>query len=157
MSTTFRVGNISVILPQIISLNVSIGSGGKPSTPPTSGPPYTDPYLGGVNCSEVITVSCLLQLYNAANYTPVATSKNSIGITGYLGQFANQADLTSLYQFDLPYAVNATFKTVFVNSACPCAASCPSTQRCVRDFQMARTTKLSQRLASKPISTLSTE
>jgi hypothetical protein len=36
------------------------------------------------SCNKTITVSCLLQLYNAVGYVPSNDPKNSIGITGYL-------------------------------------------------------------------------
>jgi tripeptidyl-peptidase-1 len=115
MSTTIHSLNVGVILPGLLNLNVSIGS----SPPGNSGTPVlTDPHLG-CNCSEVITVSCLLQLYNADWYTPIATGKNSIGITGYLGEFANMADLKSFYSLERPAAVNSTFNTVLVNGAYP--------------------------------------
>lgn len=45
------------------------------------------------SCNKTITISCLEQLYNAVGYIPSANIGNSIGITGYLGQFANIADL----------------------------------------------------------------
>ncbi|KAH8976997.1 Pro-kumamolisin, activation domain-containing protein, partial [Lactarius hatsudake] len=105
MGATFHFKNISVHL-----LDLSIGS------PVTSVP--TDPRLG-VNCTDVITVSCLLQLYNAASYKPAATDKNSIGIAGYLEDFANAGDLQTFYTSERPDAVGSTFKTVLVNGACP--------------------------------------
>lgn len=36
-----------------------------------------------VSCNQVITITCLQQLYNAVGFTPSAKD-NSIGITGYL-------------------------------------------------------------------------
>ena len=58
------------------------------------------------SCNSTITVSCLKQLYNAVNYVPTAAQKNAIGITGYLGQFANFADLQQFYADQVPAAVN---------------------------------------------------
>lgn len=122
MSTTFHSLNISVILPGLLGLNVSVGSnpsGNSSSGNSSSGNPpvLTDPYIG-VNCSEIITVSCLLQLYNANSYVPTATGKNSIGITGYLGQFANMVDLQNFFSLERPASVNPTFNTVLVNGMC---------------------------------------
>jgi hypothetical protein len=57
-------------------------------------------------------------MYNVSGYQPQATNKNKIGITGYLGQFANNADLQAFYKAELPAAVNSTFQTVLVNGAC---------------------------------------
>ena len=118
MATTFHFANISVVLPGILDLGLTIGStpAGNSSINPNP-PVLTDPLLG-VNCTNVTTVSCLVQLYNA-NYTPVATGKNSIGITGYIGQNANQADLNNFYAWERPVAVNSSFDTVLVNGACP--------------------------------------
>jgi len=45
------------------------------------------------SCNTVITPSCLRTLYNTINYKPAATTKNAIGVAGYLGEFANDADL----------------------------------------------------------------
>ncbi|RDB20083.1 Tripeptidyl-peptidase sed3 [Hypsizygus marmoreus] len=66
------------------------------------------------SCNSTITIKCLQQLYNFVGYTP--TSKgNSIGITGYLEEFANSQDLQSFYAEQRPDAVNSTFKFVSVN------------------------------------------
>ena len=43
-------------------------------------------------CNHQITPSCLNALYNIS-YTPVSTKNNSLGVAGYLDQFANHADL----------------------------------------------------------------
>jgi len=39
------------------------------------------------SCNKTITISCLLQLYNAVGYVPSNDPRNSIGITGYLVGF----------------------------------------------------------------------
>ena len=51
-------------------------------------------------------------------YTPAATGKNKIGITGYLEEFANEVDLQSFYRTERPEAVGSSFKTVLVNGMC---------------------------------------
>jgi tripeptidyl-peptidase-1 len=38
------------------------------------------------SCTSTITPACLRGLYNTVNYVPSATSKNSIGIAGYLNR-----------------------------------------------------------------------
>jgi tripeptidyl-peptidase-1 len=43
-------------------------------------------------CNDRITPSCLNALYNIS-YTPVSTKNNSLGVAGYLNQYANHADL----------------------------------------------------------------
>jgi tripeptidyl-peptidase-1 len=45
------------------------------------------------NCSSTVTPSCLRALYGTASYKPRATDKNLFGITGYLENYANFADL----------------------------------------------------------------
>ncbi|RXW25417.1 hypothetical protein EST38_g412 [Candolleomyces aberdarensis] len=67
------------------------------------------------SCSSEITISCLHQLYNTGGYVQKATEKNSIGITGYLEQFANFADLKLFYEEQVPEAVNSTFEVVTVS------------------------------------------
>lgn len=45
------------------------------------------------SCAQEITPACLFSLYNAAGYVPAAADKNVLGVAGYLGQYANYADL----------------------------------------------------------------
>ena len=45
------------------------------------------------SCQTAITPACLRALYNTEDYVPVSTSKNKIGVTGYLGEFASTSDL----------------------------------------------------------------
>ncbi len=105
-----------------LGLEVSISD--SSSSPSSGSPPVanytngtlTDP-ITGVNCSRTITVPCLRSIYNTSGYVPQATDKNKIGITGYLGQFANSADLQSFYKAEVPAAVNSSFQTVLVNGA----------------------------------------
>jgi tripeptidyl-peptidase-1 len=66
------------------------------------------------SCNEVITITCLQQLYNAVGFTPSAKG-NSIGITGYLEQFANMQDLQSFFADQRPDALGSSFKFVSVN------------------------------------------
>ncbi|KAI0252049.1 tripeptidyl peptidase A [Lactifluus subvellereus] len=120
MHTTFSLlTNLSVTLPGVtLTANVSINittSDNDTTATNTGSSTLTDPLLG-VNCSRIVTVSCLQQLYNAVGYKPAATDKNAIGITGYLGQFANVADLQSFYTAERPEAVNSQFQTVLINN-----------------------------------------
>ncbi|KJA29771.1 hypothetical protein HYPSUDRAFT_126627 [Hypholoma sublateritium FD-334 SS-4] len=62
------------------------------------------------SCNTTITVTCLQQIYNAVGYVPSNSTKNSIGITGYLEQFANIEDLQTFYVAQVPAAVNSSFK-----------------------------------------------
>jgi tripeptidyl-peptidase I len=46
------------------------------------------------SCNRAITPTCLMQLYGTSGYIPASTSKNSIGVAGYLEEYASYADLT---------------------------------------------------------------
>ncbi|KAJ7098776.1 tripeptidyl peptidase A [Mycena belliarum] len=67
------------------------------------------------SCNSTITITCLKEIYNAVGYTPTAKG-NSIGITGYLGENANRADLQTFYEDQVPAAaaVNSTFEFISV-------------------------------------------
>ncbi|KAE9386772.1 subtilisin-like protein [Gymnopus androsaceus JB14] len=66
------------------------------------------------NCNRVVTLECLEVLYNTSSYSPQSVSANSIGITGYLGQYANKEDLKQFYADQKPDAT-ASFTFVQVN------------------------------------------
>ncbi|KAF9266299.1 tripeptidyl peptidase A [Marasmius fiardii PR-910] len=65
------------------------------------------------SCNTTITVTCLQQLYHTLGYVPTF-GNNSIGITGYLEQFANNQDLQSFYAEQRPDALNSSFEFVSV-------------------------------------------
>lgn len=67
------------------------------------------------SCSFVITPTCLRMLYNTLTYSPQATSKNKLGVTGYLQQFASQSDLTNFLTLFRSDAVPARLSVVTVN------------------------------------------
>ncbi|KAJ6515255.1 tripeptidyl peptidase A [Mycena sanguinolenta] len=82
-------------------------------------PPVHNPVTGltvDASCNTTITITCLQQIYNAVGYTPSAHVGNSVGISGYLGDFANRADLQLFFEDQVPAAaaVNATYKFVSV-------------------------------------------
>ncbi|KAF8076736.1 subtilisin-like protein [Lyophyllum atratum] len=64
------------------------------------------------SCNKTITIKCLQQLYNAVGFTPTQLGNNSIGITGYLEQFANIQDLQSFYAEQRPDALNSSFEFI---------------------------------------------
>jgi tripeptidyl-peptidase-1 len=79
--------------------------------------PFVNPVSGVTvdpSCNTTITVSCLKQLYNAVGYVPSANIGNSIGITGYLEEFANIQDLQTFFADQVPAALNSTFKFISV-------------------------------------------
>jgi tripeptidyl-peptidase-1 len=67
------------------------------------------------NCSSIITPTCLRLLYKTWAYKPQAMSKNKIGITGYLGEFASYSDLTTFLTHFRKDAAIANFSVVTVN------------------------------------------
>ncbi|PAV23333.1 subtilisin [Pyrrhoderma noxium] len=68
------------------------------------------------SCNTTITPSCLMQLYRTEGYVPRAAHKgNSIGVTGYLEQFVNFADLQTFYSLFRPDAVGFNVSVVSVN------------------------------------------
>ncbi|KAI0080805.1 tripeptidyl peptidase A [Panus rudis PR-1116 ss-1] len=82
-------------------------------------PPIKVPSASGgqvdASCNGTITIHCLQQLYNAVGYKPLANTGNQIGITGYLEEFANIADLQLFYADQRPDALNTSFKFISVN------------------------------------------
>lgn len=68
------------------------------------------------SCATTITPACLRALYNTSTYVPQATTKNSIGVAGYLDEFANRADLQTFFSRFRTDAVGGTFTTVRVQN-----------------------------------------
>ena len=66
------------------------------------------------SCNTTITLQCLSQLYNFDGYTP-SSSHNSIGITGYLDEFANIQDLQSFYADQRPDALGSSYNYISIN------------------------------------------
>ncbi|KAH8829183.1 subtilisin-like protein [Flagelloscypha sp. PMI_526] len=56
-----------------------------------------------------VTVECLADLYKFADYTPSAKVANSIGITGYLDEYANRDDLEIFYKDQKPEASGSQY------------------------------------------------
>ena len=84
------------------------------------------------SCNATVTVSCLAQLYKTAGYVPKVPQKNSIGITGYLEQFANLQDLQTFYAEQVPAAVNSSFTFVSVNGMFVCLSLSEAFLECSR-------------------------
>ncbi|KAK7033671.1 hypothetical protein VNI00_012671 [Paramarasmius palmivorus] len=71
------------------------------------------------SCGTRITPSCLKGLYNTTNYVPQAADQNSLGVAGYLDEFANHADLATFLINFLPDASQkpgSNFTTIRVNN-----------------------------------------
>ncbi|KIK62569.1 hypothetical protein GYMLUDRAFT_242721 [Collybiopsis luxurians FD-317 M1] len=68
------------------------------------------------SCKDEITPNCLHLLYNTGNYTPTQSSRNVIGITGYLEEYASQDDLATFRKMYATDKSAANMTTVEVNS-----------------------------------------
>ncbi|KAG5648771.1 hypothetical protein DXG03_000120 [Asterophora parasitica] len=90
---------------------ISVAQFKGPTTTTTKPPASVVPV--DASCNTTITLKCLQQLYNFVDYKPTAKG-NSIGITGYLEEFANIQDLQSFYADQRPEALGSTFKFVSV-------------------------------------------
>ncbi|KZV83885.1 subtilisin-like protein [Exidia glandulosa HHB12029] len=77
---------------------------------PPSGPAPT-PGTPDASCEQAVTPQCLQQLYGIPT-TPAKQASNKLGVTGYLGQFAQTADLESfLQQFREDIDASTSFDT----------------------------------------------
>jgi tripeptidyl-peptidase-1 len=54
-------------------------------------------------------------LYNAENYKTTPTNCNKLGITGYIGQYANNKDLQQFYQTQNPSAYGSNYTLVSIH------------------------------------------
>ncbi|KAL0069551.1 hypothetical protein AAF712_003209 [Marasmius tenuissimus] len=68
------------------------------------------------SCNTRITPDCLKTLYNTAGYVQRASARNSLGVAGYLDEFANRADLQTFLRQFFPSAAGTNFTTVRVRN-----------------------------------------
>ncbi|EJD45531.1 family S53 protease [Auricularia subglabra TFB-10046 SS5] len=61
-------------------------------------------------CDQLITPACLQEFYGIPT-TPATQASNTLGVSGLIDQFANQADLTTFLSILRPDLANATFST----------------------------------------------
>jgi len=79
---------------------------------------YKNPVSGVTvdqSCNETVTIKCLQQLYNSVGYVPEMSGGSSIGVSGFLEQYANIEDLNALYTDQVPQAVGSSFEFISVN------------------------------------------
>ncbi|KZV90055.1 subtilisin-like protein [Exidia glandulosa HHB12029] len=62
------------------------------------------------SCQTTITPKCLQALYGIPA-TPATVPANQIAVSGFIEEYANQADLTQFLRVNRPEIVNATFST----------------------------------------------
>ncbi|KAG2355855.1 peptidase S8/S53 domain-containing protein [Suillus spraguei] len=89
----------------------------QPSVLSTSSGTITGPAGNQIDasCNNTITISCLKQLYNSVSYNTSATNGNQLGLTAYLGQYANNMDLQQFFQLENPSAYGSNYTFVSVN------------------------------------------
>ncbi|KAK0203079.1 peptidase S8/S53 domain-containing protein [Desarmillaria ectypa] len=68
------------------------------------------------SCASRITIACLQALYNTSDYVPSATGSNTLGVAGYLDEYANRNDLQTFLNRYRTDAAGTTFKTVTVKN-----------------------------------------
>ncbi|KAK0189207.1 peptidase S8/S53 domain-containing protein [Armillaria mellea] len=68
------------------------------------------------SCASRITIACLQALYNTTDYVPSANGNNTLGVVGYLDEYANRNDLQTFLQRYRTDAVGTMFETVTVNN-----------------------------------------
>lgn len=71
--------------------------------------------LNATFCNSTITPQCLKDLYGLAGYKAKATEGNTIGIGGFLKQWAKYDDFATFTKLYAPYLRNQTFEYELVN------------------------------------------
>ena len=69
-------------------------------------------------CNTTITPACLADLYNYADYKIDAKANITIGVNGFLEQYARYADFAQFAKSFAPYAVGSNFSFTSVNGTC---------------------------------------
>jgi tripeptidyl-peptidase-1 len=67
------------------------------------------------SCDTAITIDCLRTLYNTADYTP-AKDRTTLGIAGYLDEYANHADLKTFLAKYRPDANGTSYTDVSIKN-----------------------------------------
>ena len=67
------------------------------------------------SCANTTTPACLRALYKTETYVPTAILDNTLGIVGYLEEYAIHEDLTKFMTLFQPESVSAKFTVVQVN------------------------------------------
>lgn len=66
------------------------------------------------SCSSTITPKCLQAIYGIPA-TPATQASNGLAVSGFIDQFANQADLAQFLRVNRPDIANATFATQLID------------------------------------------
>lgn len=70
------------------------------------------------SCNTAITPECLANLYNFADYKVKPNAEVTIGVNGFLDQYARYADFQQFAQQYAPYAVGSNFSYTLVAGTC---------------------------------------
>ncbi|PWN53318.1 subtilisin-like protein [Violaceomyces palustris] len=69
-----------------------------------------------VECNtDSVTADCLRKLYGTSSYVPQVPNSQTIGVAGFLKEWANYADLKEFLQVERPDGANGTFDVVLLN------------------------------------------
>lgn len=106
---------LSAFKSNVVSFTKTQASPSKPGNPV-----IVNPATGlsvDASCNDTITLTCLAEIYNYTGFHPknLPVGKNSIGVTGYLDEFANFQNLQTFYADQLPQAVGSSFEVKLVN------------------------------------------
>lgn len=70
------------------------------------------------SCNSVVTPECLANLYNFADYKVKPNASVTIGVNGFLEQYARYADFEQFTRQYNPYAVGSNFSYTLVAGEC---------------------------------------
>ncbi|MCJ1462751.1 vesicle formation at the endoplasmic reticulum [Pseudocyphellaria aurata] len=87
---------------------------------------YPGSGLNATFCNSTITPQCIKDLYGLTGYNSKAVEGNTIGIGGFLKQWAKYKDFSNFTKLYAPYAQNQTFEYELINGGL-------STQNSVQD------------------------
>lgn len=106
-------------------------------------------------CNRAITPTCLAELYNFANWKARPNVSTTIGVSGFLGQYARYSDWNQFASLYAPNALGSNFTFTSVNGMylIPVLHICCRANKYV---QGGSTTKTPPTTASKPNSTSNT-
>lgn len=120
-----RIRTLQYSLPDALSSKINVLFPGISFWNPSMAPRFTR--IGNRNdarglvgrqvpasCSDTITPTCLQALYGIPS-APATQSSNQLAVSGFIEQFANQADLTQFLTEQRPEIANATFHTQIID------------------------------------------
>ncbi|KID98689.1 tripeptidyl peptidase precursor, partial [Metarhizium majus ARSEF 297] len=87
----------------------------EPTTPPPPARDARDRRAGTAACAGTVTPNCLRQLYNMHYRAPGNSSQVRLGVSGYLEEHSNHADVRDFLRREAPELPRYDFKVELVN------------------------------------------